>query len=159
MRTPEGWPCRRSIRLQNFDYSRPGAYFVTIGTRHGLDLFGKISNGLMRLNPAGRMVSRVWHELPEHCAGVGLDAFVVMPDHIHGIVVLRSGDSRRITLSDVVHRFKSFTTAQYRRGVRAAGWPPFPGRLWHRNYYERIVRDEGSLLAIRRYIAENPLRG
>ena len=61
-------------------------------------------------------------------------------------------------MPDVVHRFKSFTTAQYRHGVKNRGWTPFPGRLWQRNYYEHIVRDERALNAIRQYIADNPAR-
>lgn len=159
MQTPEGWPCRRSIRLKGFDYSRPGFYFVTIGTQNRLPLFGRIGAGRMRLNQAGRMVSEVWAQLPERYAGVNLDAFVVMPDHMHGIIVLGADRARpSIGLPEVVHRFKSFSTARYRLAVRREGWPPFPGRLWHRNYYERIIRDQAALRAIRRYIAQNPVR-
>jgi len=157
MRTPEGWPCRRSIRLKGFDYSLPGPYFITIGTQNQRPLFGDIVTGQVQLNPAGQMISGVWCELPEHYPGVTLDAFVVMPNHVHGIVVLgRASIHEPISLGDVVHRFKSFTTARYRLAVRESGWPRFHGRLWHRNYYERIVRNRAALLAIRRYIADNP---
>ncbi len=105
------------------------------------------------------MISRVWRELPERYPGVALDAFIVMPDHLHGIIVLeQAGIHDPMTLGDVVHRFKSFTTARYRIAVREDGWPRLHGRLWHRNYYERIVRDHTALQAIRRYIANNPSR-
>jgi len=156
MRTPEGWPCRRSIRLKGFDYSRAGWYFVTIGTQNRLRLLGQANGGQIRLSPAGEMVSGLWLELPQHYPGVAVDAFVVMPDHVHGIIVLRAAISRPLSLGDVVHRFKSLTTARYRIGVHTAGWPRFPRRLWHRNYYERIIRDPAALFAIRRYIANNP---
>jgi REP element-mobilizing transposase RayT len=159
MRTPQGWPCRRSIRLRGFDYRRPGFYFVTIGTQNRLPLFGRVRQGEVRLNEAGRMVSQIWWQLPHRYAGITLDAFVLMPDHVHGIIVLGADGVRpSMGVPDVVHRFKSFTTTQYRRGVNFEGWQPFPGRLWHRNYYERIIRDRAALHAIRRYIADNPRR-
>ncbi len=157
MRKPQGWPCRRSIRLKSFDYSRPGAYFITVGTQNRRPLFGRIISDQVQLSPAGQMISSVWSELPVHYPGVSLDDFIVMPNHVHGIIVLKeAGIDEPISLGDVVHRFKSFTTARYRRAVREDGWPAFDRRLWHRNYYERIVRDRAALLAIRRYIAANP---
>lgn len=82
---------RRSIRLKRYDYSQMGAYFVTITVQHWMPMFGEVVNGTMHLNDAGRMVQKVWDELPIYYPGVVIDAFVVMPDHIHGIVVLDGG--------------------------------------------------------------------
>ena len=82
---------RRSIRLEAYDYSQPGAYFVTICTQHGECLLGQVIDGRMQLNDAGRMVQSVWDELPDHYPGVRINAFVVMPNHVHGIVVLTGG--------------------------------------------------------------------
>src|SRR6056297_3244370 len=79
---------RRSIRLKEYDYSRAGAYFVTICTQNRECLFGGIVNGEMVSNDAGRMVQTVWDEIPLHYPGIEIDAFVVMPNHIHGIVVI-----------------------------------------------------------------------
>jgi len=79
---------RRSIRLKGYDYSQAGAYFVTICTQDRACLFGKVVNGEMRLNDAGRMVLAEWNMLPERFPHVVLDAFVVMPNHVHGIVVI-----------------------------------------------------------------------
>lgn len=111
------------------------------------------------MNSAGRMVVDVWSQLPNGYAGVGLDVFVLMPDHFHGIIVLgRGGVPASIGLPDVVHRFKSFTTARYRHSMNLEGWRPYFRRLWHRNYYKRIVRNRQALCAIRRYIADNPHR-
>lgn len=198
---------RRSIRLQGYDYARAGAYFVTIVTQARACLFGEVVDGTMRLNHAGRMVETVWDELPLFYPGVDIDAFAIMPNHIHGIIVLvgaaprgRPGDGegtdrpwgnrtqsraetgqargpaptdgcpdseqrwgpattgRGLSLGDVVHRFKTMTTKRYVDGVKQSGWPPFPTRLWQRNYYEHIIRDQPALDRIRCYIDDNPLQ-
>lgn len=171
---------RRSIRLKGFDYSSVGAYFVTVCVQGRRGLFGELVDGKMHLSPAGEMVLEVWNQMPEHYPGVGTDAFVGMPNHIHGIIVLgnvgaaprgrpdprgRAGVGGQaqgpaptgLTLPDVVHRFKTLTTSRYVRGVKESGWPPFDKRLWQRNYYERVIRDEDELRAIREYIVHNPL--
>lgn len=83
-----GWPRRRQLRLRDYDYSQAGAYAVTICTHGGAFLFGHVSHGAMHVNAAGRVVERVWDGLPEHYPHVELDVFVVMPDHVHGVIVL-----------------------------------------------------------------------
>ena len=88
MRHPPDRHHRRSIRLKGHDYTQPGAYFVTICTRDRECLFGHVVNGEMRLNDAGRMVRSVWEGLPDRFSGMELDAFVVMPNHVHGIIVI-----------------------------------------------------------------------
>lgn len=191
---------RRSIRLKGYDYAEPGAYFVTICVQDRVCLFGEVVDGETCLNDAGRMVQAVWNELPVFYAGVDVDEFVVMPNHVHGIVELvgydpdaghiapggggrgrprgaaptgESGSSSPsvgagpcacpgttthtvLSLPDVVHRFKTLTTKRYADGVRQAGWPPFNGRLWQRNYYEHVVRNDASLERLRNYIFANP---
>ena len=165
---------RRSIRLAGFDYAQAGSYFVTICTQNRECVFGEVVQGQMISNGRGQMVESVWHQLPQHYTRVKADAFVVMPNHVHGIVILvgagpgacpdRSGQPQGVaptgamSLTDVVQRFKSLTTAQYRWGVRKDGWLPFSGRLWQRNYYEHIIRAEDELCRVRQYIADNPLR-
>jgi REP element-mobilizing transposase RayT len=79
---------RRSLRLKGYDYAQAGAYFVTVCTQDRACLFGDIVDGEMRVNEAGRMVQTVWDELPVHYAGVGIDAYVIMPNHIHGVIGL-----------------------------------------------------------------------
>jgi putative transposase len=78
----------RFIRLGGYDYTQPGSYFITICTQNRACLFGQIVDGAMVLSDAGRMVQTVWDEIPVHYAGVAIDTFVVMPHHIHGIIVL-----------------------------------------------------------------------
>ena len=81
---------RRSIRLKNYDYSQAGAYYVTICTEDRKCLFGKVADGKMILNAGGQMVQAVWSEMPVNYSGVEIDQFIVMPNHIHGIIVLLS---------------------------------------------------------------------
>ncbi len=151
---------RRSTRLRGYDYAQPGAYFVTICTQNRECLFGEIVDGAMHLNQMAEMVATVWNDLPQHYSGVDVDAFVIMPNHVHGIVMLSAGQPRGVaptlSLPDVVHRFKSLTTARYRRGAAREGWPAFAGRLWQRNYYEHVIRDEGEMNRVREYIVNNP---
>jgi REP element-mobilizing transposase RayT len=160
---------RRSIRLKGYDYSQAGAYFITLCTQDRACLFGKVVNGEMRLNDAGRMVLAEWNRLPERFPQVVLDAFVVMPNHVHGILVITDpaptvgatvGATLVVapTVGNIIGAFKSRVTVEYIRGVKTSGWPPFRGRLWQRNYYEHIIRNERALNAIRQYIMENPRR-
>ena len=164
---------RRSIRLKGYDYSQAGAYFVTICINGGLHTLGQIKNGEIYPSESGQMVQTVWNELPFHYPGVTVDAFVLMPDHIHGIIILTNNtvgavppcpppscpppSYKPMTLGDVVHRFKSLTTTKYRQGVNELGWTPFQKRFWQRNYFEKIVRNQESLDKIREYILNNPL--
>ncbi len=100
------------------------------------------------------MVQTVWDEIPAHYPGIETDGFVIMPNHIHGIAVIAAG----LSLPDVVHRFKTMTTKRYADGVKQSGWPPFPGKLWQRNYWEHIIGNESELNRIREYIRNNPAK-
>ncbi|MBC7263536.1 MAG: hypothetical protein H5T64_04160 [Chloroflexi bacterium] len=158
---------RRSIRLQDYDYSQPGAYFLTICTQDQQCLFGEIVDGEMQLNDAGRMIARWWEELPNKFPSAETDEYVVMPNHFHGIVIIVGADlcvrpdpgtHVGVPLPEMVQWFKTMTTNEYIRGVKQHGWHPFPGKLWQRNYYEHVIRNEQSLHRIREYIATNPQR-
>ena len=154
---------RKSIRLKGWDYSAPGAYFVTICTHKRQPLFGQVVDGEMVLNQYGEIVREAWFDLPNHYAHVELDAFVVMPNHIHAIIILDADAigvgaglkpaPTRHPLSEIVRALKTFSA---RRINTLRGTPGVP--VWQRNYYEHIIRNERALNAIRRYIAENPLR-
>lgn len=109
------------------------------------------------------MVAWWWAELANKFPSVQLDAFIVMPNHVHGITGLslaQESDGRphrgAPTLGEVVGWFKAMTTNAYIKGVKQQGWTPFPGRLWQRRYYDHIVRDEPDLGRIREYITGNP---
>ena len=115
----------------------------------------------MELNEAGKMVERIWYELSQFYPGVDIDSTIIMPNHLHGNIVL-TGDiavtAPRLSLPDVVHRFKSLTTNNYIKGVGREGWKPFRNRLWQRNYYEHVIRNDDELDRIRQYIEENPMK-
>jgi REP element-mobilizing transposase RayT len=168
---------RRSLRLKGYDYSQAGAYFVTICSRSRECILGCVDDGEMRLNNAGCMVQVVWDDIPSHYAGIDTDAFIIMPNHIHAIIVIvgaapcgrpdsDDGQARgpaptgntTLSLADVVHRFKTMTTKRYADGVKQIGWPAFSGHLWQRNYYEHVIRDEDDLNRIRQYVMDNPAR-
>jgi len=171
---------RRNLRLPDFDYSMDGAYFVTIVTQQRKCLFGSVVNQAMVLNDAGRMVENVCEEIPFHLSGIELGTYQIMPNHFHAIIMLYQhvgatlrgcpGQAQRpaptdmfevytptlLSLPDVVHRFKSITTNRYMEGVRQSQWPKFEQRLWQRNYYEHVVRDEIDFQSITDYIQSNP---
>lgn len=165
---------RKSIRLKNYDYSRPGAYYITICTQDKACLLGQVVNRKTVPSDAGKMVRQIWEEIPSRYPGVRLDAFVLMPNHIHGIIILerksslqdcnqRGAESGRpqgylaaMSLSDIVRRFKTLTTRKYIDGVKQLGWPRFKEKFWQANYYEHVVRNEDSFNSIREYIANNP---
>jgi len=161
---------RRSIRLKGYDYSQAGAYFITICTQDRACLFGDVVDGEMRLNDVGGMVHDEWLRTADMRPNVELDAFVVMPNHFHGIIILHPdgrgtlqrtptttveqfGKPTSNTVPTIVRLFKSASTKRINehRGT--------PGvSVWQRNYYEHIIRNEESLNRIRQYIYENPAR-
>lgn len=101
------------------------------------------------------MVREEWTALPNRFVRLELDEFVVMPDHLHGIVTVP--ESSEFALTDVIRAFKSLTTLRYIHGVREEGWPPFERQLWQRSFHDRGVRDEQALREMREYIRTNPV--
>jgi len=172
-------PRRRPLRLPGFDYSGEGAYFVTICTRNRECLFGAVVDGEMRLNNVGRVVQMIWGGLSDRFPTIELDTFVVLPNHVHGTLVVGAAlappkrrkvgaalalpvggaassaptRSASTTLGTVVRAFKSISAIGVNRLLSRSGQP-----LWQRSYYEHIIRTEESLNRIREYIATNPLR-
>ncbi len=153
---------RRSIRLQGYNYAQIGFYFVTICVQNKECLLGDIKQGLMNLNPASKMVRKIWLQLPQRFANIDLDEFVIMPNHFHGLISISINNEPEkqfsVKLSEVIGAFKSMTTHQYIQGVKQYNWQRFQGKLWQRNYYEHIIRDEFSLNNFRQYIIDNPIK-
>jgi REP element-mobilizing transposase RayT len=161
---------RRSIRLKGYDYSSPGYYFVTICTQNKPCLFGEIINDKMILNDAGQMIQNKWTSLPDQFSNIRLDEYMVMPNHFHAILQIVSRPIVRSmvlgptvitanagkTLGDMVGTFQSMVTVEYIRGVKTNKWQSFDKKLWQRNYWEHIIRNEHELINIRRYIKNNP---
>ncbi len=159
---------RRSIRLPGYDYAQPGAYFVTICT-HGREcVLGEVMDGRVNLSPFGEVVHEEWERSAVIRPELELDAFVIMPSHLHGIVVITGDVSVGLhsvgahgraplhraprSLGSFIAGFKSTTT---RRVNLARGTPG--ASFWQRGYYEHVIRDAGDLEKIGTYIAENPL--
>ena len=161
---------RKSIRLKGYDYSQPGAYFVTICTKNRKAIFGDVVDGEMRMSQMGEIASRCWREIPDHFTNVELDEFVVMPNHVHGIIVIlddvnsvgvihesplpkTTTERRRMLLPKIIGRFKMNSAKRINLLRNSSGIP-----VWQRNYFEHIVRDEKSMTRIREYIDTNPQR-
>lgn len=126
-------------------------------------MFGDAGRRRVHLNAAGLMVERHWLAIPTVFATVRLDDYVVMPNHVHGILRLTAANldaprAKRTTVMDAMRWFKSKTTVEYARGVSRHGWRRFEGRLWQRSFYDHIIRNEDDLAHARGYIARNPLR-
>jgi putative transposase len=202
-----GYHNRHSIRLCGYDYSQPGYYFITVCIHdHKQQLFGDIFDSKMIETENAGIVRACWNNLPNHYANVKLDEFVIMPNHIHGIIIIRNSagagpsrpdagpshsivefqhdnnqngngepgrddrdtgrddrDSGRddraptvgkiVTLGKIVAYFKYQSTKQINDARKSD-----MRKIWQRNYYDQIIRDEKQLYFIRKYIKENPLR-
>lgn len=190
---------RRSIRLRGYDYRQAGAYYVTVCTHERVHLFGQVLDGTMRNSPMGDIVQRCWDAIPEHMPRVVLDACVIMPNHMHGIVVItdpvsgpsvphgsssgggvgsansptlripgptddpmvapKSNDTdtpRRppiaiMSKNSLGHIIQTFKAAVSRQAIRD-GLIPRGSPIWQRNYYERIIRNDGEWARIANYI-------
>lgn len=140
---------RRSIRKKGYDYSQPGWYFVTICTFHKQSLFGTVANSKVVLSPIGHVALNMWSRIPLHFEDVRLDAFIFMPDHLHGILNL--SEQANTSLSTVIQNYKSVTARKISAFTKSR-----INQVWQRNYYEHIIRNEKSLNMIRLYIELNP---
>jgi putative transposase len=154
---------RRSIRLPAYDYAQAGAYFVTLVSHARECLFGQVIDGEMRLNALGEVVVEEWRRTGEIRREVEPDILVVMPNHIHGIVIV--GAHGRAPLHRApLHRsprsvgsfVAGFKSAVTKRINEMRGTPGLP--LWQRNYYEHIIRNEEDLNHVRQYVVDNPAR-
>ena len=160
---------RKGVRLEHYDYSQDGAYFVTVCTHNSVNLFGNINlecrgTACCALNKCGMVVERCWLDIPNHFAHVVLDEYIIMPNHMHGIVVIQAPDTAcRVptyekygkpvhgSLSTVIRSFKSAVTKQIHELSTDAD------NIWQRSFHERIIRHENELNRIRNYIVTNPL--
>lgn len=152
---------RNSHRYPGYDYAQAGAYFVTINTHGNLHWFGTVTEGSVQLSPQGEVALEAWIALEQRFPGLLLDAHVIMPNHVHGIIMLGtdpalSTDDQTVGL--IVNSFKNRVLAEWRIGARESGWPRYENPLWHRDYYERIVRNDAELDAYRAYFLGNPAR-
>ncbi len=148
---------RRSIRLRDFDYSRPGAYFITICIHKGKSILGKILDGKINLSKFGKIVKSTWLDLPKYYPNIRIDVFTIMPNHFHGIIFIVGAGLKpaptKYPLSEIIRGFKTFSSRRINEMRHMPGIP-----VWQRNYYEHVVRNENELNLIREYILYNPLQ-
>jgi REP element-mobilizing transposase RayT len=146
---------RRSIRLQKYDYAQAGAYYITTVVCGREHLLGAIQQDEMRLNKYGQIIQYAWLDLPNHYPHVELGAFCIMPNHMHGIIILNDVERagiKRHPLPEIVRAFKSFSARRI-NAVRKMPGTPF----WQRNYYEHVIRNDQDHRIIQEYILSNPL--
>jgi putative transposase len=170
---------RQTVRLKAYDYSQASAYFITVCTHERECLFGGVADGEIRLNGFGEIVREEWLRSAEIRQEIEIDAFVVMPNHLHGIIVInndvgatrwvaqnngQNGNERAThrvaptgpdsgSIGAIIGQFKSIVTKRINALRDNPGCP-----VWQRNYYERVIRNERELAGIREYIANNPLQ-
>lgn len=161
-------PRRKTTRLQHYDYSQNGAYFVTICTARREPIFGKIvplsahavgagpRPARVELSPSGELVAQTWDDLPNHNTGLSLGPFIIMPDHIHGILILegRAGLGPAPTaIPELVRQLKSFSSRRINKMLYT------PKRvIWQRGYYEHVIRSQQDFDETAGYILGNPAR-
>ena len=192
MNSKTNLPQRRAMRLRNYDYSQPGAYFVTICVQHRECLFGTITDGKMRLNKIGQIVVERWNQIPQHFSSVELGESVIMPNHMHGIIAWGIAGTRIPHPLVEARSLHPSENATNRRGEVSSSVDPNPTRrgevpspalgkivayfkyqstkhinqhhntprtrIWQRNYYDHVIRDNPDLQRLRQYIQDNPMK-
>lgn len=162
-----------SFRLTGHDYSSGGKYFITICTHFGVSLFGNISCGKMFLSESGQIANKIWYELPKHFSFVSLDEFVVMPNHVHGIVIiepttvvrtlhatslLRSDQSEFMSIISPKPGSLQTVIRSYKSAVSKLVHQFDPHFSWQPRYYDHLIRSDQELHRIRKYIIDNPVK-
>ena len=153
--TPSSGP-RKRLRLENYNYSTKGAYFVTIDLKSDI-LFGYIRENKVKYNKAGFIAVEAWKQIPMHYSNIYLDEYIVMPDHVHGIIlILKDFDSEKTNkghygqLSKIIKSFKEVVTKEIKAEIPKCSFG------WQRSFYDHIIENEAELIQIRKYIIENP---
>jgi REP element-mobilizing transposase RayT len=155
---------RKSNRLKDYEYSQNGYYFVTICTKNREEWFGKIENRQMILNNSGEIAKHFWMKIPEHFNNISLDEFTVMPNHVHGVVIIENAsvlrnaymhslqNKTKMLLPSVIQQYKASVTREINSIQKDYCF------RWHKSFYDHIIRNEKTLNNIREYIANNSLK-
>ena len=148
-------PQRKRLRLQNFDYSSSGAYFITICTKDRKMLFAPVGADSI----SARMVERAFLETIQRYDGVDSPIYVVMPNHFHAIITISRADMESApTVSEIVQAFKRYSTVEYVKMVKDGILPPFDKQIWQRSFYDHVIRNRDDYNEIYKYIYENPMK-
>ena len=153
---------RKSNRLEGYDYSKNGYYYVTICALNNIEWFGRVIEGNMELNEYGRIAKKIWLEIPRHFKNIKLDEFIIMPNHIHGIMIIDNATvggrhacplqvkRQDQTISVVIGSYKSAVARYIHQLINGHCF------RWQRSFYDHVIRNEKSLIKIREYIRNNP---
>jgi len=153
---------RKQIRLKKYDYSQEGVYFVTICSKDRKNIFSKIVVGeglapsLVELTSIGKIIDRQWRGINFEYKNIEIDKFIIMPNHIHGIVLIKRAGARPApTLNEIIGSFKSKCITEYLKFIKDKDLK-ISGRIWQRSFFDHIIREDKSLREIRKYIVNNP---
>lgn len=171
-------PKRQRVRLQNYDYSQEGLYFITLVCAQRASFFGRVDQEMVQLNDFGKIALRAWTETPVIRPNVGLGAFVIMSNHLHAIVSINTYKGERNkprigkfisptqTIGAIVRGYKGAVTSRIKHYVREAEQDssmnapvnliPEQGSIWQANYHEHIIKDELTFSKVSKYIWDNP---
>lgn len=155
------FPKRKPIRLKEYGYSTAGYYYATICAYNQKELFGHIENNRMILNKIGKIIKTTWMEIPNHFPNIELDEFIIMPNHIHGILVIdnnkregrRPSPTYSYLLSDIIRGFKTFSANSINKTILLSN-----KFKWQRFFHDHIIRTDESLNNTREYIINNPTK-
>ena len=146
---------RKKLRLQNFDYSTTGAYFITICTNGRIPIFGSVGADSI----SAQMIERTFLETIARYSCVESPIYVVMPNHFHAIITIFRADMESApTISEIVQAFKRYSTIEYIRMVKEGMLPPFKKAIWQRSFYDHIIRNHNDYNEVFKYIYENPIK-
>lgn len=148
-------PNRKRLRLPAYDYSSNGAYFITVCTHRKVKLFGDAGSN----SAAAQMIRSEFERLISRYSQVYCQQYVVMPNHFHALIEIeKQNDSPSSTIAEMMQAFKSKTTVEYIRLVKAGKARPFDKKVWQRSYYDHVIRNERDYQEVWKYIEENPMR-
>jgi putative transposase len=156
------YPERKSMRLKDYDYGQNGAYFITICTYNRRCIFGDpvgaaLCGRLQETSKARTLIEYWLLEIDKKYPDVRIDKYVIMPNHIHAIIIIVGGHAGP-PLPGIIDWFKTMTTNAYINGVKNKALPPFDKHIWQRGYYEHVIRNEQDYLDIWQYIENNPAK-
>ena len=139
-------------RLKGYDYSQVGRYFITINHKNNFKIFGKVVDGKMILNNLGKTIEKTWYELPKHYDNLVLDEFIVMPNHVHMIMIIKNNETgKKHGISEFVRNFKSFSS----KGINEINNTPGKSN-WQKDFWDVIIKNDIHFLQIKQYIRDNP---
>ncbi|MEE0840723.1 MAG: transposase [Acutalibacteraceae bacterium] len=152
------YPQRKKLRLNDFDYSQSGAYFVTICTKNKEKLFSLVGEDSL----SSRLVERTFLETIQRYDGVESPIYVVMPNHFHAIINIYNNEREdkisSPTISDIIRAFKRYSTGEYIKLVKNGKLPPFDKQIWQRSFYDHVIRNQKDYDEIYKYIQDNPVK-